>query len=65
MDTKTILAAPDSVVSDAAQVKASAFRKLVRTSRIRRAIETPVRHRTAEQAALIAIGRLIESGWCK
>lgn len=34
-----------------------------RTSRINAAIDTPVRERTAHQAALVAVARLIESGF--
>lgn len=36
--------------------------RLRRPGRIKRAVETPVRQRTAEQAALVALGRLIADG---
>ncbi len=45
----------------AAGVK-GAVAKLTRASRINRAAETPRRQRTAEQAALVALGRLVQDG---
>lgn len=38
--------------------------KLTRASRIKAAAEKPMRERTAMDAALCALGRLIEDGWC-
>ncbi len=45
----------------AAGVK-GAVAKMTRAARIERAAVTPLRQRTAEQAALVALGRLIQDG---
>lgn len=42
----------------------AAIRKFGRARRVQEAVDADVRKRTAEQAAMVALARLIEAGWC-